>query len=133
MAATWTLLGSFSVTSTQAATEAAPTLSTDGLSIDGVMALTVWLDAGSGQTISNDVGQCDIYIYDNAVWGIAPAIVLQVPPGSTGKRRVQLGSVSIENRRGRLAPICNGVVVSGANVTVDVLATLDGRGVSKVA
>lgn len=133
MAATWTLLDAVSVTSTQIATESAPTLSTDGMPLNGVMALTVWLDAGAGQTITSDAGQADIYVFDNALWGLAPSIVLSVPPGSSGKRRVQLGTVSVDNQRGRVAPILNGVTVSGANATMDVLVTLDRRGIAKAA
>lgn len=133
MAASWTLLDQFSVTSVQIATEAAPTLATEGLKLDGVRALTIWLDAGAGQTITSDAGQADIYVFDNLLWGVAPAIVLQVPPGSSGKRRVQLGTVGIDNQRGMLAPILNGVTVSGASAILDVLVTIDRHGISKVA
>lgn len=133
MAATWTLVDAVSVTSTQIASEAAPTLDADGMPLEGVMALTVWLDAGSGQTITSDAGQADIYIFDKSLWGLAPSIVLSVPPGSSGKRRVQLGTVAVDNQRGRVAPILNGVTVSGANATLDVLVTLDRRGVAKTA
>lgn len=135
MAATWTLVngGPFSTLSVQIGTESAPTLSTEGMNLDGVMALTVWLDAGSGQTITADVGQADIYVYDNAIWGLAPAIVLSVPPGSSGKRRIQLGTLTVDNQRGRLAPILNGVTVSGATATVEILVTLDRTGRSRAA
>jgi hypothetical protein len=133
MAATWSLLDSVSVRSTQAATEAAPTLDTDGLPLNGVMAITVWLDAGAGQTISSDAGQADIYVFDPDLWGPAPALVLAVPPGSSGQRRVLLGTVSIDNQRGRVAPILNGVTVSGASATVDVLVTIDRRGIARAA
>lgn len=131
MAASWALLDACSVTSTQAATEAAPTLATDGMRLDNVMALTVWLDAGAGQTVTSDAGQADIYVFDNSLWGVAPGIVLSVPPGSSGKRRVQLGTIGVDNQRGRVAPILNGVTVSGASATVEVLATVDRRGVAK--
>src|SRR5438128_264928 len=125
MAASWAPFDSVSVRSTQAATESAPTLDSDGLPLNGVMAITVWLDAGAGQTITSDAGQADIYVFDASLWGPAPALVLAVPPGSSGQRRVLLGTVSIDNQRGRVAPILNGVTVSGASATVDVLVTID--------
>src|SRR4051812_1920663 len=101
MAATWDKLDAVSVRSTQIATEAAPTLSDDGMPINGVRAVTFWLDAGAGQTLTSDAGQVDVYVFDADLWGVAPALVLQVPPGSSGQRRVQLGTVSIDNQRGR--------------------------------
>lgn len=121
------------MTSVQIATEAAPTLSTEGVSIQDVIAITVWLDAGAGQTITSDAGQADIYVFDNSIWGSAPYLVLAVPPGSSGLRRVQLGTVMVDNRRGRVAPILNGVTVSGASAIVDVLVTSDRAGFSRVA
>jgi hypothetical protein len=133
MAATWALLDSISVTSVQAATEAAPSLDTDGMPLQSVLAISVYLDAGAGQTITSDAGQADIYVFDNFLWGPAPALVLAVPPGSSGQRRVLLGTVSVDNQRGRVAPILNGVTVSGATANVDVLVTLDRRGIAKAA
>jgi len=125
MPATWTSLGARSVRSTQAKTESAPSGATDGMSLADVYAISFWLDAGVGQTISGDVGQVDIYVLEDGGWGVAPNLVLAVPPGSSGNRRVQLGTVSIEARRGRLAPIANGVTASGATVVLDALATVD--------
>lgn len=122
--AVWTLIGLRSVSSVQAGTEAAPVASTDGMLLDAVAALTVWLDAGQGQTITSDLGQADIYVYDNGAWGVAPFLVLQVPPNATGKQRVQLGTIPVENPRGRVAPLLNGVSFSGASAIVEVLASM---------
>lgn len=133
MAASWTQIDTISVRSTQAATESAPTLDADGMPLANVMAITVWLDAGAGQTITSDAGQADIYVFDVGLWGPAPTLVLAVPPGSSGQRRIPLGTVTIDNQRGRVAPILNGVTISGASATVDVLATVDRRGVAKAA
>ena len=123
MAATWASIGPRSVSSIQATTEAAPSVATDGMLLEAVAAVTVWLEADAGQTISADVGQVDVYQHDIGAWGAAPALVLQVPPGSSGHRRVQLGTVRIDNPRGRLACIANGVSVSSGGVTVYIVAT----------
>lgn len=133
MAASWTVLdpGTISVTSVQAPTEAAPTLASDGMSKEAVIAVTIILDAGAGQTILSDYGEILIYEYDNGQWADAPTMTVQIPPGSAGNQRVSIGTFPVENRRGRMAPICFGVEVSGASVSLDVLATIDRRGVAK--
>lgn len=126
--ATWSLVDAISATSTQLGTENAPTLSSDGVPLDNILAVTVYLDAGSGQTITSDVGQADLYQFDNGAWALAPLAPLAVPPHAAGQRRVSLGTIAIENQRGRLAPILNGVLVSGANATLDILVTVDRLG-----
>ena len=123
MAATWTLLGKRSIKSTQAATEAAPSLPAEGMDLTGVGAVTFRLEADVGQTINADVGQVDIYTYDEGGWAEAPGISIQVPAGSSGARRVTLHTAIIDNPRGRLAPIANGVSVSAGGVTIYALAT----------
>jgi hypothetical protein len=127
MAATWQALGPRSVRSVQALTEAppGPLDSNEGVGIvlDQIGAITFWLDAGDGQTITADVGQVDIHVHDADLWGIAPLLTLQVPPGSANKRRVQLGTVPIQNPRGRLAFFANGLSASGSVVAIDALAT----------
>jgi hypothetical protein len=92
----------------------------------GVAGITFWLDAGEGELITGETGQIDIYIYDNDVWGVALLLTLGVPPGATGLRRVQLGTVQIDNPRGRMAPIANGISASGATIIIEALATNHG-------
>jgi len=133
MAATWSALNEISVTSTQSGTEGAPTDSADGIRLDGVMAITVWLDAGSGETITSEAGQADLYVYDNGAWGLAGTAPLLVPPHSAGVQRVSLGTIVIENQRGRLAAILNGVTVSGSTAQVDIMATVDRLGRARAA
>ena len=124
MAAVWTGIGERSVRGVMAATEVAPSGDADGMSLDGVAAISVWLEADLGETISADSGQVDIYVRDLNVWGIAPAVPLPIPPGSSGQRRVLLGSLTVTNPRGRLAAVCNGVVLSGGGATVELTATM---------
>ena len=133
MAATWTPLDSQSATSVQSATESAPVSANDGIDLRNVIAVTVWLDAGSGQTITSDAGQVDMYWYDNGSWGLAPVLPLQVPPHAAGQQRVSLGTFAWDNPRGKLAPILNGVTVSGSTATLDVLVSIDRSGRAKAA
>jgi hypothetical protein len=127
MAAAWSPLAgaSRSVRSVQATTEAAPVSADDGLNLDVISAVTISLDAGPGETITGDVGQADVYRYDDAVaiWEIVPQLVFPVPPGASGKRRVSLGTILIDNPRGRLAVIANGMSVSGASLILDMQAS----------
>lgn len=127
MAATWTDLGERSVRSVQGLTETPPG-PTDpsagvGMVLDSIGAITFWLDAGAGETITADSGRVDIYTHDADLWGYAPALTLFVPAGSAGQRRVQLGTIPILNPRGRVAFFTNGVVASNAVVAIDALAT----------
>lgn len=127
MAATWEEMGVRSVRSIQALTEAPPG-PTDasagvGMVLDSLGAITFWLDAGAGETITGDVGSVDIYTHDADLWGYAPALTLFVPAGSSGKRRIQLGTVPILNPRGRLAFFANAISASNAVVAIDALAT----------
>lgn len=125
--ATWTPLDARSVRSVQSLTETppAPTDANEdiGMVLDSLGAITFWLDAGAGETITADSGQVDIYTHDAALWGYAPALTLVVPMGSSGKRRVQLGTVPILNPRGRLAFFTNGLSASNTVVAIDALAT----------
>ena len=131
MAASWTRLDSISVTSVQLPTESAPTLSSDGMPKEAVIAVTLILDAGPGQIILSEAGEIEIYEYDNGQWADAPTMRVLIPPGSAGKQRVSIGCFPVENRRGRMAPICTALEVTGATVILDVLATIDRSGVAK--
>jgi hypothetical protein len=127
MAATWTQLNARSVRSVQALTETPPA-PTDasagvGMVLDSLGAITFWLDAGAGETITADQGVVDIYTHDADLWGYAPALTLVVPMGSSGKRRIQLGTVPVLNPRGRLAFFANGISASNTVVAIDALAT----------
>ena len=120
-------MGERSVRSVQALTEAPPGVldaaAGVGMVLDSIGAITFWLDAGLGETITGDTGQVDIYTHDADLWGYAPALTLFVPTGSSGKRRVQLGTIPILNPRGRVAFFTNGLSASGSLVAIDALAT----------
>jgi hypothetical protein len=125
--ATWDQLGNRSVRSVQGLTEAPPAALDSsegvGLVVDSVRGISFWLDAGAGYTITADSGQVDIYFHDADLWGIAPDLVLKVPVGSAGKRRVLLGMVPIVNPRGRLAMFTNGIQAGNTSVAIDAMVT----------
>lgn len=127
MAATWTALGNRSVRSVQALTESPPAAldaSADvGLVLDSIRGISFWLDAGDGYTITADAGKVDIYFHDADLWGYAPTLSLAVPVGSSGKRRVLLGMVPINNPRGRLAFFTNGIQAGNTSVAIDAIAS----------
>jgi hypothetical protein len=120
--ATWDLIDGCtrSVRSYQETTESPPTVD-DGVNISGCDAMTIWLMTETGETISAETGQVDIYQYDPDQWGYVPALAVAVPPGSTGRNRVQMGTFLIDNPRGRIAPLCNGISVTGGKVYLDIL------------
>lgn len=125
--ATWQELGDRSVRSIQALTETPPG-PTDahegiGMVLDSIGAVSFWLDAGDGQTITGDAGQVDIYAHDAGLWGVAPSLMLPVPKGSSGKRRVLLGTRVIANPRGTLGFYANGINASNTVIAIDAMAT----------
>ena len=67
----------------QILTRAAPTLSTEGVSLNEAMSVIFVIDAGSGKTLSG-AGALDIWLYDawdgtNAFWTKFPNRQLAVP------------------------------------------------------
>jgi len=116
-----------SLRSVQALTETppGPTDAPDdiGMALDSIGAIAFYLDAGSGFTISADVGQVDIFVHDGGLWAKAPALALPVPAGSSGKRRVHLATKLIVNPRGKLAFFANGIQAGNTVVAIDAMAT----------
>ena len=124
MAAVWTQIAHRSASGVMAATETAPSAATDGVNLTSVGGLTFYLEADEGQTINADTGQLDLYVFDFGSWKLAPALTLPIPPNSAGNRRILVGSVLVDNPRGRVAAICNGVGLSGGSATVYIGATV---------
>jgi hypothetical protein len=128
VAATWVRISDRSFKSVQATTESAPSGAADGLNLTNVHAITFWLEADSGQTLSG-AGDVDIYAYTSSTdWGLAPLLVFDVPATAASKRRVVLGTVAIDNPIGRLAMIANGVTVSSGGVTIYAMCSVDFQG-----
>lgn len=132
MAATWTIVTglSRSVQSSQALSEADPTLASEGLLLTGVAAVIPVLTAPNGQTFTG-AGTLNAYYWADALnrWVRAPrsddsfADLVGLAEGA-------LPAVPVTSCNGRFAWICNGVGVSGGTiVTVTLLcAAIQGGG-----
>ena len=127
--ATWESVAERSVASQQAGTETPPAADAarEGIDLTGIASITFWVDAGAGETITADTGQLDLYQHDGGLWGCVPASVQPIPPGASGNRRVQIGTVVISNPRGWLAAFANGISVSGASLSVEMRVTKNGH------
>jgi len=118
--ATWNRLSGRSTYSTQTATDSAPTSSEDGLNLADLNGFALTLAADSGQTLTGVGGALQAYFYDDSVgfWARAPELDLNVQTGSVGTRACTFTGFQVSHPRGRLAHICNGISVSGGNLTV---------------
>lgn len=72
----------------QALTASAPSASTDGVPLDGLKALTVIVEANSGQTLSGGSLICNIYDPVVAGWSRAITLTFSVDPASGIRRTV---------------------------------------------
>lgn len=99
----------------------------DGIPLAGLRAVTVTISADSGATLSG-AGTVDAYYYDPEIGRYASdtALTFTVAAGASGKRDWTLGTVIVDNPRGRLMYACNGVTVSAGSCTVH----MDGVGVN---
>ena len=123
MAATWTPLWTRSVRSTQIATEAAPTLATEGMLVTGVIAVALAVHAPQGQTFTGS-GYMRGYSY-HGILG------LWLPQGDADRDLVWRAgladalfpSIPVDQAAGRIAWICDGVGLSGGTtITLEMLA-----------
>jgi len=122
--ATWVSLFDKATKSVQAATDAAPTIITDGIPILGMTSVGLTIECDVGQTILAAAGVLDLYLWDDLVgaWSYVMYQGIQIPQEVVGRRRFTT-AISIANARGRMAYICNGLSLSGGGITQYYLPT----------
>lgn len=115
-------------TFTQNLTGSAPTLETDGISLDGAEGWSVTVSAPSGQTISGGALTCYFYapVSSSGIRGAAVtrrwtpcSTLLNVTP-ATGSRDPPSTNFVTYVRGGRIAYVPAAITLSGAGTTVDV-------------
>jgi hypothetical protein len=124
MSQTWTQIGPRSVKQVATtATEAAPTLVTDGCLITDLDGLTIHVEADSGQTLSG-AGTLKAWLWnDNSlVWSRAPDLDKSVSTASV--RAVSFLGDAVVSARGRIAFEISGVTASSGSRTIYYLATV---------
>lgn len=112
--------GVVNATEAQSTTQAAPTGSTEGISLAG--ATHGWrftVVAAAGQTLGG-TGTFDIYYREpvSGLWGINPDLAVAVPATVSGLRTWTAPDFDTEVPVGRAAAIANGVGTSAGNLTV---------------
>lgn len=132
MAATWAVINGLtrSVQSTQAPTEAAPTLNTDGVGLGDVSSVVPVLQAPVAQTFTG-AGTIQGWYYSDVlgIWVRAPRADDSLSD-LAGLNIGVLPAVPVASGNGRFAWICNGVGLSGgAIITLTLIcAALRGGG-----
>ncbi len=107
------MAGNTTFVEAQLLTRAAPTLATEGQALKDFTALTVVLEAESGQTLSG-AGSLHAYFYDIDVgaWVRMPDLDLLVT--ASGVRRVAYSAFQVIGpRNSRIMFACNAVTASG--------------------
>lgn len=119
MAATWTSLGVFSVRSVQALTESAPTLASEGVSLNAITSIVPVVRAPEGQTITSGT-VLGYYRADYGEdWVRAPHADRDLTDVA-GLASAALPAIPVISHHGRFALIANAVVLSGgAALTID--------------
>lgn len=123
--ATWAaiVVGKRSVISTQSTNDSAPTLSSEGMSLQSVAGFTVTLEADAGQTLSG-AGTLACYTWEDTVagWSRLPDTDITIPASVASNRRYGKVSFQVQCPRGRVAFITSGVTVSAGNLTLYMVA-----------
>jgi hypothetical protein len=122
----WNVLSGagLSASSVQATTEAAPTLSTDGIGLVGVDAVKPVLTAPNGQTFDG-TGTIKGYFYSRLLgrWVEDPRAE-DTLTDLLGKNEGTLPAIPVQTQGGRFAVVCSGVGLSGGStITVTLIAT----------
>lgn len=107
-------------TSTQLLTAAAPTLVTEGLSLDSIDGFRVILSAPSGQTLAG-AGTLKAYYWDTTYeeWVRNPDLDIEVTSSHASVRRVVFADQAVFAPVGRLYYAASAVTVS-SGTTVDI-------------
>jgi hypothetical protein len=103
-------------------TEQAPTLASEGISLDGVGACGVKLEADADKTLSGS-GDLLAYLYDDITgrWGRCPG--LDLTSVVSGLRQEAFTGFQVISPRGRIAYVPSAVTVSSGGVTIYINAT----------
>ena len=101
------------VTEAQALSRAAPTLSTEGVSLGSARGLRVTLCAASGQTLSGAGALRAYYSPSGTIWSRNSGLDLAVPGDAAGKACWTFPDVEVLVRTGRVLFAADGVTVSG--------------------
>ena len=101
-------------------TEAAPTLITEGITLNTVASIGVVAEAAVGQTFTAaPAGTLRIYIWDEFVGAWARCMDCGEPViTAASERRQAFASFTIGERRGRFALVPNGVTLSAGTLTI---------------
>ena len=124
--ALWFFLSERSMKSVQAPTGSPPTSPDDGFDLLGVHAFTVTSECEPGQAFTGPVaGQYDLYLYDENVgeWSLVPGLEQVIPAVAAGLNRFTM-IFDVQNARGRIAFVTNGIGVTGGNITTYYSPTL---------
>src|SRR3954454_17297937 len=117
MPAVWTPIGSSprSVQAVQALTEAAPSVASDGVLLEGVESIVPVIHAPGGQTFTG--GSLLGYIYTGTAWVRAPQSDVLLD-NYVGLSDASLSALIVDSPRGRFQFVPNAVTLSGAGTTI---------------
>lgn len=111
-------------TEAQALTRAAPTLESEGLSLNEVNGYRLFLDAANGQTLSGG-GTLQAYYWcaDTNSWIRNFDLDQPIPAGAAGQNKVVFADLVLSTPFGRVLYAANAVTTSGGTVTVRIVAS----------
>lgn len=113
-----------SVKSVQTTNDSAPTVASEGMSLQSVAGFKVVLEADSGQTLSG-AGSLACFTWDDSIagWARLSDADITVPAAITSNRRYGAVSFQVQAPRGRIAFIASSVTVSAGGLTLYMIAS----------
>jgi hypothetical protein len=122
-ACTWTTGTTQAIDVCASGNESAPTLATEGFSIDGLQAFTLVAEADTGQTFTAaPAGAIQFYVYDQVVGAWVRAPDLDVTVSLASARRQAWTGYQIKGRRvSRIAVVPVAVTLSAGGLTLYLL------------